>query len=93
MTRASIAVGLAFAGLLAGCGETREFQAPATVTLPAKSVHTGDNVTCKNGDVSARAQAPSPGHGMGTVADGTSSSVQVALTRRTDGSLVVECRT
>jgi hypothetical protein len=89
-------VGTAFAlfGLVAtacGDGSDRRLTPPTTITLRAKSVHTGDRFTCKNGEVSARARVPERGLGVGTDADGKDSSASLQLTRSRGGQLVVIC--
>lgn len=88
------AVGLA----LAGCGSSSgaKTTAPMTIltaptTTTISNVKTGATVFCKNKDVQAKAKVPSPGHGTGVFADGTSSSASLQLSRHSDGSLAVSC--
>jgi hypothetical protein len=65
------------------------FTAPTTMTIA--TAQTGAAVRCTNHGAGAGARIPSPGHGVASSADGTSSSATLHLNRRSDGSLTVSC--
>jgi hypothetical protein len=62
-----------------------------SITTTIADVQTGDSVRCRG---HTGAYVPRPGHGVSAIGDGTSlsSSADLELTRRSDGSLVVICR-
>jgi hypothetical protein len=57
-----------------------------------RRAHTGQLIRCTNHGTTAGAHVPPPGQGVGAVADGERFSVELELTRGTDGSLRVSCR-
>jgi hypothetical protein len=71
-------------------GSTLTLTSPTTLTVA--SATTGALVRCTNHGIAAGARVPSPGHGVGGSADGTSASATLTLTRNSDGSLVVSCQ-
>ena len=71
-------------------GGTLTFTAPTTTTIA--SPPSGATVRCTNHGVKAGAVVPAPGHGVSGIADGVSSSANIELMRKSDGSLVVSCR-
>lgn len=87
---------MAIAFGLTGCGSSspstsipNTFTVATTTTV--RSAHTGELIRCTNHGVSAGAHVPPPGQGVGGVADGSTSSAELELTRSADGSLHVSC--
>jgi hypothetical protein len=66
------------------------FTAPTITTI--ENATTGQAMRCTYHGISAGAEVPSPGQGVGGSADGTSASATLSLTRKSDGSLAVSCR-
>jgi hypothetical protein len=84
---------LAVAGFaLAGCGsgtKGRSGSVTITGTTTIANVKTGALIRCKGGP---GAEVPPPGQGVTGSADGPSSSGEIQVDHRQDGSVVASCR-
>ena len=93
MKRFLLLASLAAAGfVLAGCGSAKTpHTGPATLVGTTTIAHrpTGAPIQCKHG---AGADVPPPGQGVAGTADGPTSSSEIRVIHRRDGSVVASCR-